>query len=138
MTRFVGKPLAIAAALGALLLAPLSASATNAYTDYTNTNTASCPSGLGLVGIALDGVSDAIVAAGFDPAKLSPSQASLMSKLSSANDKTKARKWGDAIAKLDDLSDSATAMAGAAKPKLRSADGINAAVVAATNCLTAP
>jgi len=104
-------------------------------TDYTNTNTLVCPSGIGTVGVALDAVGGAIEAGNFARA---PDQSNLLVKLSNANSKTLLAKWGDAIDKLQDISDKATDLAGASKPKLDSAEAINAAVSGAIACLTFP
>jgi len=104
-------------------------------TDYTNSNTLVCPSGIGTVGFALDGVGGAIETGNFARAA---DQSNLLVKLSNANSKTSLAKWGDAIDKLQDISDKATDLAGASKPKLDSADAINAAVAAAIGCLTFP
>lgn len=46
-------------------------------------------------------------------------------------------KFSDAVDKLQDISDKATALAGAARPKLEDASGINSAVVDAIRCVAA-
>lgn len=104
-------------------------------TDYTNSNPLACPSGVGMIGVALDAVGGTVEAGVF---VRFADQSNLLVKLSNANSKTLLAKWGDAIDKLQDISDKATELAGAPKPKLNSADGINAAVGAAIACLTFP
>ena len=107
-----------------------------AATDYTNSNTLPCPSGVGTVGVALDGVADAIEEDG--EFRRHADQSNLLVKLSNANSKTLLFKWDDAVDKLQDISDKATELAGAPKPKLDGADAINAAAEAAIGCLTFP
>ncbi|HEX6362254.1 MAG TPA: hypothetical protein VFZ93_04830 [Albitalea sp.] len=62
----------------------------------------------------------------------------LQSKLATANSKTLAQptpKWDDANTKLEDISNTATALANAAKPKLNDGGAINSAVLAAQACI---
>lgn len=126
------KKAALAAIMTAATLgfAPLSAQAGS----YGATLTTSCYSGVGTVGIALDGVESAILAGDFLNAR---DRTSMLGKLSSAASKAGVRKWADANAKLEDITDQANALAGAAKPKLGSAaaDAIVAAAYSAQMCM---
>jgi len=121
------RRLLAAASLAALTLAPMAARA-----GTYDGNTLLCRNGAGLVGAAFNGVENAINAGVF---KRAGDQSNLLIKLAAANQKTLQNKFGDAIDKLDDISSAATALANAAKPKLDSADGINAAVLTAVACL---
>lgn len=126
-TRIKKAALAAMTAAATLALAPLSAQA-----QYSATLTTSCYNGVGTVGLALDGVQAAIVAGTFTNQR---DQTNMLSKLSSGASKAAARKWGDAIAKMEDISDQAVALAGAAKPKLVGADAIVNAAYGAQVCM---
>ncbi len=91
---------------------------------------------LGTVGQTLTAVETAINSASFLGRRATTDQSNLLAKLESAYSKAVAGKWGDAIQKLGDISDTATALATAAKPKLDDATGINNAVIVATRCMT--
>ncbi len=67
--------------------------------------------------------------------KATTDQSNLLAKLDAANAKISQAKYGDAIDKLMDISDTATALAGATKPKLEDATTINNAVAAAVSCV---
>lgn len=70
-------------------------------------------------------------------ARASTDQTNLLAKLSAAEAKVTATppKYSDAIDKLQDISDTATALAGAPKPKLQDATAINNAVINAMTCV---
>lgn len=127
-TRMKKAALAAMTAAAALALAPLTAQA-----QYSAMVTTSCYNGVGTVGIALDNVNAAILAGSFTNQR---DQTNMLGKVSSAASKASARKWGDAIVKLDDISDQAVALAGAAKPKLVGADAIVNAAYGAQMCMT--
>jgi hypothetical protein len=93
-------------------------------------------SALGTVGQSLNGVERAINSASFLGNRATTDKSNLLAKLESAYSKAVAGKWGDAIQKLGDISDTATALANAVKPKLDDATGINNAVIGATRCMT--
>lgn len=67
--------------------------------------------------------------------KASTDKTNLLAKLDAANAKISQAKYGDAIDKLMDISDTATVLADATKPKLDDATGINTAVSAAITCI---
>ncbi|MGE5337732.1 MAG: hypothetical protein ACM3PU_07880 [Gemmatimonadota bacterium] len=92
--------------------------------------------GIGTVGSTLNAVELAINSAAFLGRNATSDQSNLLSKLQFAYSKATQQKWGDAMQKLQDISDTATALAGAAKPKLDDATGINNAVTVATACMT--
>lgn len=127
-TRMKKAVLAAMTAAATLALAPLSAQA-----QYSATLTTSCYNGVGTVGIALDNVQTAILAGTFTNQR---DQTNMLGKVSTAASKASARKWGDAIAKMEDISDQAVALAGAAKPKLAGADAIVNAAYGAQMCMT--
>lgn len=113
-----GKRIAVRmlAGLGALLLLPGAALA-----DYT-----------GKCGEQLTAVAASINGAVFKNAR---DQSNLLVKLDAANAKITLLKYSDAVDKLVDISDAATALANAAKPKLDDATEINHAVSAAITCV---
>ena len=128
MTKFKQSVLSALVVAGAFL-----APGTALAGSYEGNNTTPCYGGGSTIGLAMDGVESAIKAGVF---KNRRDQDNLLTKLANANSKTTAGKMSDAIDKLEDISNTATALADAAKPKLESADGINAAVLAAQGCLT--
>lgn len=67
----------------------------------------------------------------------SSDRSNLLAKLEAAAAKLEMGKFSDAVDKLQDISDKATALAAAAKPKLEDAGGINSAVVDAISCVGA-
>jgi hypothetical protein len=83
----------------------------------------------------LNAVRVAIVDSQFTGMKSATDQSNLLAKLTAAEAKVSLTKYSDAIDKLQDISDTATALAGAAKPKLTDATAINNAVIAATACV---
>lgn len=115
---------------GLLTLAP-----TGAFAGSYDANKQLCLSGGTTVGYSLNAVESAILAGVFNR---TADRDNLLVKLANANVKTTQGKTADAVDKLTDISDTASALAGAAKPKLVSADAINAAVLSAVNCLTKP
>lgn len=64
-------------------------------------------------------------------------QSNLLAKLEAAAAKVRLSKFSDAVDKLQNISDTATALAGAQKPKLEDASQINGAVVIAISCIGA-
>ena len=64
-------------------------------------------------------------------------QSNLQAKLDAADAKVGLEKFSDAVDKLMEISDKATALANAPKPKLESAVGINQAASAAIVCVGA-
>lgn len=129
-TRMKKAALAAIVAAGALGFAPLSAQAGS----YGGTLTTSCYNGVGTVGLALDAVEAAVLAGDFLNGR---DRTSMLGKVSNAASKAGARKWADANGKLEDVSDQAVALAGAAKPKLGSAaaDAIVNAAYGAQMCM---
>jgi len=83
----------------------------------------------------LNAVEAAIVDAVFLGRKAVTDESNLVAKLDAAAAKIALQKYSDAIDKLENISDTATALAGATKPKLEDATGINSAVSAAITCV---
>lgn len=129
-TRMNKAALAAIVAAATLGFAPLSVQAGS----YGATLTTSCYNGVGTVGFALDGVEAAVLAGDFLNAR---DRTAMLGKVSNAASKAGARKWADANGKLEDVSDQAVALAGAAKPKLGSAaaDAIVNAAYGAQMCM---
>ena len=128
MSRGIGKTMgAVALAAASVLMTPLAAQANHVSNDTY------CSSGVGTVGIKLNDVEAAIAAGAFTGR--GNDQVNLQIKLTAAASKASVRKWEDAISKLEDISNTATALADAAKPKLNSAVGINTAVGDAQTCM---
>lgn len=90
--------------------------------------TGSCSTELNAVETAID---DAV----FLGKKAGTDESNLDAKLDAAAAKIALQKYSDAIDKLENISDTATALAGAPKPKLDDATGINSAVSAAITCV---
>jgi hypothetical protein len=86
-------------------------------------------------GFEFDSVELAITNAEFLGRKASTDEANMLMKLEAAKSKVIATKYDDAIGKLSDISDKATAMADAPKPKLADAGGINTALLDAARCI---
>jgi hypothetical protein len=99
-------------------------------TPRASTFTVSC-------GAELEEVGAAIATAVFEGRKAESDRSNLLAKLENAAVKVGQAKYADAADKLLDISDTATALAGAEKPKLVSAEGINTAVIAAIACVGA-
>lgn len=89
----------------------------------------------GACGSELTAVGTAIQDAVFLGRKAATDESNLMAKLENAAAKVQLTKYSDAVDKLLDISDTATALAGAQKPKLEDAEGINTAVIAAIACV---
>ena len=89
----------------------------------------------GSCSLELNAVETSINSAVFLGRNATTDKSNLLAKLDAANAKISQAKYGDAIDKLVDISDAATALAGAAKPKLDDATGINTAVGAAVSCV---
>lgn len=86
--------------------------------------------------VELNAVESAIMAAQFTGSKAASDQSNLIAKLQAAEAKVTLAKYSDAVDKLQDISDTATALAGATKPKLEDASLINGAVVSAIGCVS--
>lgn len=84
----------------------------------------------------LNAVESAINSATFLGGSADSSRSNLLGKLDVAVAKVSVEKYADAVAKLVNISDTATALAVAAKPKLADASGITSAVTAATACVS--
>lgn len=65
----------------------------------------------------------------------STDQSNLLAKLEAAAAKVRLNKYDDAVDKLQNISDTATALADAPKQKLEDASGINGAVATAIACV---
>jgi hypothetical protein len=89
----------------------------------------------GTCGDELNVVEQEILAANFMGRKAETDQDNMLAKLEAAYIKIGAGKFVDAADKLLDISDKATALATARKPKLEDATGINEAVIEALVCL---
>jgi hypothetical protein len=66
----------------------------------------------------------------------STDQSNLLAKLEAAAAKVRLNKYDDAVDKLQNISDTATALADAPKQKLDDASRINSAVVTAIGCVS--
>jgi len=111
--------LALSAGLATVLLLPVSGNAAH-YTGQ-------CSSELNAVELAIDN-------ANFLGKRAETDRSNLQAKLEATNAKIILLKYSDAIDKLTDISDTATALADAAKPKLEDATAINEAVASAIGC----
>lgn len=89
----------------------------------------------GPCGTELNAVEAAILGGQFLGRKAGTDQSNLITKLDAAAAKIALQKYSDAIDKLENISDTATALAGATKPKLNDATGINSAVSTAITCV---
>lgn len=83
----------------------------------------------------LNGVETAIQTGIFVGKNASSAQSNLLAKLEAAAAKVRLGKFSDAVDKLQDISDTATALADAQKPKLEDASQISGAVVTAIACV---
>jgi len=83
-----------------------------------------------------DPVEEAIDYANFLGKNADTDRSNLYTKLSAAEAKVTLEKFSDAVDKLMDISDKATALAGASKPKIEDATAINNAVVTAIYCVS--
>ena len=125
----MGRNFASLVAAGLVAVAPLAANA-----EYISAT--ACSSGVGTIGTTFTGVESAITTSVFTK---TADRDNLLSKLSAAYNKAAVEKYSpDAIAKLQSISDTALALASAAKPKLQNDDAIAAAVLAAQQCITYP
>ena len=91
----------------------------------------------GSCGSELSAVGAAIEAGVFPGKKGIADQSNLMAKLEAAAAKVQLGKFEDAVDKLLNISDTATALADAPKPKLDDASQINTAVIEAIACVGA-
>jgi hypothetical protein len=89
----------------------------------------------GQCGAELTAVSVAIDNGNFLGKFATTNESNLQAKLAAADAKIALLKFEGAVDKLMDISDTATALANAAKPKLADATNINAAVGAAITCV---
>jgi hypothetical protein len=128
MGRITKAALAAMGMATAFALVPMAAHA-GSYAG----NTTACASGVSTVGIQLDAVQAAILGGGFTNER---DRTNMLGKVNAAASKAAVRKWDDANGKLQDVSDQALALAGAAKPKLTGADAIVNAAYAAQLCMT--
>jgi hypothetical protein len=87
-------------------------------------------------GAEIDAVRTSIEQARFDGKNSVSDQSNLLAKVDVAASKVVEGKLTDAAAKLQDVADTAVALASAPKPKLDDAGGITAAVDAAITCLS--
>ncbi|BAL22803.1 hypothetical protein [Azoarcus sp. KH32C] len=83
----------------------------------------------------LNAVEAAIMAGTFLGRSAATDQSNLLAKLDAAAAKIQLQKFPDAIDKLEDISNAATALAGAPKPKLNDASLINSSVRTAITCV---
>jgi long-subunit fatty acid transport protein len=90
---------------------------------------------VGACAFELNAVEAAIQGAAFQGQNATTDQSNLLAKLEAANAKVADGKFSDAVDKLDEISDRATTLAGAPKPKLADATAINTAVTAAIACV---
>lgn len=86
-------------------------------------------------GNELNDVESAILYANFTGKRAATDQSNLLAKLAAADSKITLKKYSDAVDKLLNISDTATALADAPKPKLEDASGINDAVTVAIGCV---
>ena len=91
----------------------------------------------GACAIQLNATETAIQTAIFLGRNASTDRTNLLAKLQAAGAKVGLTKYSDAVDKLQNISDTATALANAPKPKIEDASGINAAVVTAIGCVGA-
>ena len=113
------------AVVPAILMAALGVWSSGASADHI---TGSCA-------FELNAVEAAVRAGVFLGRQAATDQSNLLAKLDAADAKVDLGKFSDAVDKLDDISDKATELAGAPKPKLADASGINTAVSAAIACV---
>ena len=90
---------------------------------------------VGICAYEFNAIGDAIGDATFTSRNSDRDEAGLLGKLDDAVTKVQQQKYDDAIQKLEDIRDKATALAGARKSKLDSAAAINDAVGAAIACV---
>jgi hypothetical protein len=112
------------------LMVTLAAVASPAYADHPDYSGLACGGDLNAVGEAID-------RAQFVGRTATTSQSNLLAKLANAATKISQKKYPDAIDKLEDISNTATALADAQKPKLEDATAINEATTAAILCVGA-
>ena len=89
----------------------------------------------GLCSPQLNAVELSINSANFIGIHATTDRSNLLTKLDAANAKISLLKYNDAIDKLMEISDTATALATAIKPKLEDATGINNSVAQAVSCV---
>lgn len=93
---------------------------------------------LDVCGEEMKSVYEAIDAAVFHGKKADMDESRMLAKYDAAAAKLGLYKFSDAIDKLDDIAEKATALATAKKPKLNDATDINDAVGAAIRCIYTP
>jgi len=89
----------------------------------------------GACAVELNAVEAAINAAVFQGQRANSDKSNLLAKLDAADAKVDLAKFSDAVDKLGEISDKATELANASKPKLADATGINTAVSDAIACV---
>lgn len=89
----------------------------------------------GACALELNAVETAINAAVFQGPRANTDKSNLLAKLDAADAKVDLGKFSDAVDKLGEISDKATELANAPKPKLADATGINTAVSDAIACV---
>ena len=82
-------------------------------------------------------VDAAIRDAEFLGTKATTDESNMLAKLAAAQAKVDLNKYSDAVDKLQNISDTATTLANAPRPKLVDASGINGAVATAIGCVAA-
>lgn len=130
----MGTKFAALALTGMMALAPFSANA--AYDSTT-----ACLNGVGTIGTTFTDVESALVAGQF---AREADRTNLLGKLLNAYTDAMTlkdgvpTKYADAVTKLQNISDTAVALSGAAKPKLAGAEAITASAYVAQQCLSTP
>jgi hypothetical protein len=114
--------------LAGFLVLPITSQAGKPVPLVCDFDWADCSTEITDVGEAIDG-------AVYSGQKATSNKSNLFAKLAAAEAKLDCGKPADAIDKLEDISDKATAWADAPKPKLEDATGINGAVGAALLCI---
>ena len=99
------------------------------------TGAASADHFTGTCGSELNALETAIQSGVFLGKNAATDRSNLLAKLEAAAAKIRLTKYDDAVDKLQNISDTATVLAGAPKPKLGDASGINGAVVSAIACV---
>lgn len=144
MNGRVGKRLGAAiAVVTALGLAPLSAQAGpyNGGWQCPNLSFVGNGTDIPMTSTYLNAVYDALAAPyedGTSNFKSSRDQTNLLAKDDEAWSKSEVKKWADAYQKLQNIEDTVYALVNAAKPKLKDATAIYAAVNEAQSCFKAP
>jgi len=118
-----------------MIKSTLAGAAVAAIMVLSMTGTAKAEHITGACAYELNGVEAEITAARFLGNRAEMDRTNMLAKLDAADAKVDLGKFSDAIDKLMDISDKATALADAPKAKLDDASGINTAVSAAIACV---